>query len=124
MNITITLVPMGKTSEREIAALRARVQGAVERLRGVREVMPVRSDTPEGAKGVAATVGAFLVGVAPEVVAGVFETIKAVLARPAQPPAEVKVTAAGVELEFDPRRMSLDDMAIFVERIRPKGGAS
>jgi len=123
VEITVVLIPVGKTTEREVAALRTEVQGAVQRLRGVERVGPVRSQAPEGAKGVAEAVGAFLVGLPAGAVSDVFDVIKGVLTRPAQPPAKVKVTADDVELEFDPRRVSLDDMASFVERLRPKGAA-
>ena len=121
MNILVRLVPVGNTTKREITILRTEVQDAVDRLGGVERVAPVQSETPEGAKGVADDAAAFLVGLPPGLISGVFETIKGVLTRPAQPPAKVKVTAAGVELEFDPHRISLDDMAQFVERIRLKG---
>lgn len=121
MDITVALVPVGNTTEREIAALKEEVQDAVRRVRGVEDVVPGRSDAPEGAKGLGEEVGAFLVGVPPNIISGVVETVRAVLTRAAQPHAEVEITAQGVKLKFDPRHVSLEDMAGFVERIRPNG---
>jgi hypothetical protein len=119
MEFIVNLVPIGNTTEKEIAASRIEVQAAVERLRGVERVTLVQGKAPEGAKGVATDFAAFLVSLPPSVISGLFETIRSVLTRPAQPPAKVKITADGVDLEFDPRRISLGDMAQFVKQLRP-----
>lgn len=120
MEITVALVPVDKTTEREIDALRDEVQSAVRRVHGVERVGPVRSQAPDGAKGLAESVGAFLVGLPTGVISGALDVVKGVLTRPGQPPVKVEVTAQGVKLEFDPRRISPSALAEFIERVRPK----
>jgi hypothetical protein len=121
--MTVKLIPLENTTPREIRALRNEVEDAVRRMRGVGCVAPIHTDAPVGSKGIAEDVGAFLVGIPPSIIAGVLESIKAILLRPAQPQTKVKITAAGIELEFDPKRVSLDEMATFVDRLRATGSS-
>ena len=76
VDVTITLVPAGNTTGREIAALQSEVQDALGRVRGVQSVAPVRDTAPEGAKGVADVIGAIFLMVPPSVFTGVFDVIK------------------------------------------------
>ena len=120
--LTVDLIPLGNTTEREISAMRGNLRQAMLRMRGVAEVTAVQTEAPEGAKGIGEALGALLVGVAPNVVSGVFDTIKAIVGRPGPAMAEVEITAGTVKLKFDPRSVTPADMAAFVERVRPKAG--
>jgi hypothetical protein len=120
----IKLIPLADTSPRELSALRSEAEEAVRRLRNVGHVGSIYTDAPLGSKGVAEDIGAFLVGIQPALITGVLETIKAVLLRPAQPQTKIKVEGNGVELIFDPRHLSLDEVANFVERVRAKSNTA
>jgi hypothetical protein len=124
VDITVRLLPVGNTTPWEIVALRTEVQDAVESLRGVERVIPVQGNAPEGARGIAHEIAAFLVALPSGIIPGVFQIIKSVVTRPAQPPVKVKVSAVGVDLEFDPGRISLDEMAQFVEQLRTREDAA
>ena len=124
VDVTITLIPAGNTTGREIAALQTEVQDALGRVRGVQSVAPVRDTAPEGAKGVADVIGAIFLMLPPGVITGVFDVLKGILTRPAQPLTEVEVTAAGVKLKFDPKTVSLDEMEAFVKKLQPVAGAA
>jgi hypothetical protein len=100
VELTVGLLPLGNTTKEEIADLSADVQDEVEQLRDVERVSPVWRANPDGAKGLGQDIAAFLLEVPPTMISGVFEIIKAVLTRPGQPPAKVKVTAMSVEIEF------------------------
>ena len=124
VEITVSLVPVGNTTTREIAKLRTEVQDAAHRMRGVERVAPVMIKTPEGSKGIGEAIDALFVAVPASMITSLFDLIKAVLLRPGQPKeVEVEVTAIGAKLKFDPRRVSLDEMAAFVKQIRPGGPA-
>jgi hypothetical protein len=82
-------------------------------------VSGIYTDAPDGAKGIAEDIGAFLVGIPPTLISGVLETIKAILSRPGQPPTHVIVKLDSVELSFDPKRVSVDEMAKLVKQICP-----
>jgi hypothetical protein len=104
----------------KLPKLSADVQDAMEQLRDVERVSAVQRANPDGAKGLGQDIAAFLLEIPPGMISGVFEIIKTVLSRPGQPPAKVKVTATSVEVEFIPGRTTLDEMAQFIERIRPQ----
>ena len=119
---TITLVPAGNTTPREVAGLQDEVQGALERMRGVERVARVRTEAPEGAKGVAELLGAILVGIPPGMMTGVFDVLKGILTRPAQLMTEVEIGAGTVKIKFDPKTVSLDDLQAFVAKVKAAPG--
>ena len=121
---TITLVPVGNTTPREVAGLQAEVQDALERVHGVERVTRVQHrESPEGAKGVAEVLGALLVGIPPGLITGVFDVLKGVLTRPAQPMTEVEINGAvTVKIKFDPKTVSLDELQAFVAKVKAAPG--
>lgn len=62
MELEIRLRPAGTTTVREVAELSAEVQDTLRRHREVERVSSRPETAPEGAKGVAEAIGAFLVG--------------------------------------------------------------
>lgn len=119
MDITVTLSPAGNTTRRELAALASESAQALRGLRDVAGVAPVRGVAPDGAKGMAEELGAFVLSLQPAAITGAFGVLRAVLARAPDTPTKVKITAAGgIELEFDPRRTTTEQMAELVTRLR------
>jgi hypothetical protein len=119
LDLEITLRPAGTTTKREIAELSAEAQNALRANREVEWVAPRPESAPEGAKGVAEAIGAFLVGIPPAAITGVFELLKGLLARAPETPVTVEVSAGSVKLSFDPRRVTPTEMGKLVAKLRP-----
>jgi uncharacterized protein YqgV (UPF0045/DUF77 family) len=122
MELQIALKPAGTTTQRELAELSAEVQDALRRHREVEQVASQRETAPEGAKGIAEALGAFLVGLPPGAVSGVFDLLKGVLVRAPETPVTVEIAAGSTKLTFDPRRVTPAQMAELVERVRRSEG--
>jgi hypothetical protein len=124
ITMTVRLAPVGNTTPSELRNLRHQTEVAVRQLRDVNDVSSIYTDAPNGAKGIAEDIGAFLVGIPPTLIASVLETVKAILSRPGQPLTHVVVRLDSVELSFDPKRVSVDEMAKLVNQIRPHNGTA
>ena len=122
MELQIALKPAGTTTQRELAELSAEVQDALRRHREVEQVASQRETAPEGAMGIAEALGAFLVGLPPGAVSGVFDLLKGVLVRAPETPVTVEIAAGSTKLTFDPRRVTPAQMAELVERVRRSEG--
>ena len=122
MELQIALKPAGTTTQRELAELSAEVQDALRRHREVEQVASQRETAPEGAKGIAEALGAFLVGLPPGAVSGVFDLLKGVLVRAPETPVTVEIAAGSTKLTFDPRRVTPAQRAELVERVRRSEG--
>jgi hypothetical protein len=114
-------VPLGDTTEREVAELADGLREAIAQVRGVARVGSVEAVAPLGAKGVGEALGAFLVSLPAEVLPGIFELLRNIVTRPAQPPVQIELTAGSTKVLFDPRQLGPAELAALVERIRPKG---
>jgi hypothetical protein len=117
MDLHLSLHPSGSTTPRELAGLTAELQDALSRQRSVAAVAPVRETAPDGAKGIAETLGALLVSLAPDALRGALDIVKAVLARAPGPPVQVEIAAGTVKLSFDPRRITPAEMADLVAKV-------
>ena len=122
MELQIALKPVGTTTQRELAELSTEVQETLRRHREVERVAAQREAAPEGAKGIAEALGAFLVGLPPAAISGVFDLLKGVLVRAPETPVTVEIAAGSTKLTFDPRRVTPAQMAELVERVRRAGG--
>ena len=122
MELQIALKPAGTTTQRELAGLSAEVQDALRRHREVERVASQREAAPEGAKGIAEALGAFLVGLPPGAVSGVFDLLKGVLVRAPETPVTIEISSGKTILTFDPRRVTPVQMAELVERVRRSEG--
>jgi hypothetical protein len=123
MELQIALKPAGTTTQRELAGLSAEVQDALRRHREVERVASQREAAPEGAKGIAEALGAFLVGLPPVAISGVFDLLKGVLVRAPETPVTVEISSGSTKITFDPRRVTPEQMAELVERMRRAGGS-
>jgi hypothetical protein len=121
MDVSIGIVPLGDTTEREVAELADELREAVAQVRGVTHVGSVEAVAPLGAKGLGETLGAFLVSLPAGVVPGIIEVLKNIVTRPAQPPVQIELTAGSTKVSFDPRQLGPAELAALVDRIRPKG---
>ena len=121
MNITVTILPQNDTTQREVAALAAEAADAVRGLRDVIRVGPAGAPAPAGAKGLGSDLASLLVSLPPSAISGVFGVLTTVAAR-APAATKVKVSADGVELEFDPRRTTPEQMAAMVASLRTARG--
>ena len=83
---------------------------------------PVGVAAPEGAKGIAELIGAFLVAVPPDAVKGMFDVLKGLLTRAPETPVTVEVSAGSAKVSFDPRRISAAEIGALVAQLRPAGG--
>src|SRR5258706_435525 len=79
---------------------------ALRRHREVEQVAAQRETAPEGAKGIAEALGAFLVGLPPGAISGVFDLLKGVLVRAPETPVTVEISSGSTKLTFDPRRVT------------------
>ena len=125
MPITITIVPEGDTLDTEITRLTTDVRRALEARPEVDEVRPPTMPGPEGSKvGEAIALGALLVAVAPVALAGIINLVRDYLNRPAAPATKVKVKVgdSDIEIEFDPREITPDQLGDLVARLRDAGG--
>ncbi|AQH05250.1 hypothetical protein A9R05_40140 (plasmid) [Burkholderia sp. KK1] len=118
MDIRIDIASQEMT-EREVAALSRDIGDALLRARNADSVEPVAASGPEGAKGVASLIGSLLVGLPVEAITGALEVIKAIALRPGQPPFIMKMTRDTVEVSFDPRRITPDQVAKLAKQLRP-----
>jgi hypothetical protein len=123
MELEIALRPAGTTTVREVAELSAEVQDTLRRHREVERVASRPETAPEGAKGVAEAIGAFLVGIPPAAITGVFDLLKGLLVRAPETPVTVEVSSGSVKLSFDPRRVTAAEMAKLVAKLRPAGAS-
>jgi len=121
MEISVGVVALSGTSQREVADLTDELREALARVRGVGEVQSVESAAPGGAKGIGQVLGAFLVSLPAGLIPGVLEIIKSIVARPSQPPVQIELTAGTAKVSFDPRQINPTDLAALCEALRPKG---
>jgi hypothetical protein len=121
MELKIALKPAGTTTPREVAALSADVQETLLRHRQVERVAPLREAAPDGAKGIAEAIGAFLVALPPAAITGVFDVLKGLLVRSPSTPVTVEITVDTIKLSFDPRSATPAEMGELVAKLRPAG---
>lgn len=124
MEISVGVVPLGGTSQREVAELTDELRDALGRLRGVSDVQSVEIAAPGGAKGIGQVLGAFLVSLPAGLIPGILEIIKSIVTRPSQPPVQIELTAGTAKVSFDPRQINPADLATLCEALRPKGAGA
>lgn len=118
MEIRLDIVSEGMT-KREVAALSRELGDELCRRRKAESVNPVRAASPEGAKGFVEVIGSFLIGLPVEAITGVLDIIKVIASRPGQPPFTMKITRDTIEVSFDPRRITPDEVAKLAKQLRP-----
>jgi copper chaperone CopZ len=119
VNLSLQIAPVGDTTAREISAVSQEVRDVLERLPGVTRVESQRVPAPDHAKGalVDALEGLAL-SVAPAVLKAVLQALQTVLSR--QPPATkvlIQTKGGQVSFEFDPKKISLQQLVSAAERL-------
>lgn len=118
MDIELKIISVGDTTMREISNASAELYDVLERLPGVEQVDVPHQPAPDGAMGVGATAGAFLLKIAPAAFHSVMKALKAALAP--HPPAKVliKTKNGKFSFEFDPKTVSLQELVAAADRLR------
>src|SRR5262249_42509689 len=120
MDISVGVVGLSGTSQREIAELTDELREAVGRVRAVEEVKAVETTAPSGAKGIGQMLGAFLVSLPGAALPVILDIIKAIVSRPAQPPVQIELTAGSSKVSFDPRQIKPGELTALIAALQPK----
>ena len=119
MDLSLQISPVGDTTAREVSAASQEVRNVLERLPGVERIAPQRVPAPDQTKGgLVDLLGGLALSVAPAVLKAVLQPLQTVLSR--QPPAtKVLIRSKGgqVSFEFDPKRISLQELVSAAERL-------
>ena len=120
MDLSLQISPVGDTTAREVSAASQVVRDVLARLPGVERIAPQRVPAPDQTKGgLVDLLGGLALSVAPAVLKAVLQALQTVLSR--QPPAtKVLIQSKGgqVSFEFDPKRISLQELVTAAERLR------
>jgi hypothetical protein len=119
VDLSLQISPAGDTTAREISAASQEVRDVLERLPGVERIGPQRVPAPDQSKGgLVDLLGGLALSVAPAVLKAVLQTLQAVLSRQPQLTKVLIQTKDGqVSFEFDPRRISLQELVTAAERL-------
>jgi hypothetical protein len=121
MDISVGVVGLSGTSQREVAELTEELREAVGRIHAVEEVRPVETAAPGGAKGIGQMLGAFLVSLPGAALPAILDLIKAIVSRPSQPPVQIELTAGSSKVSFDPRQIKPAELTALIAALQPKG---
>jgi hypothetical protein len=124
MILTLSIVPAGNTTPREVSAATDEARHALERTRGVERALPQRVAAPEQAKGMVDALGKLAVTLAPTALKGALQVLQTTLA--GQPPTKILIEHKDTKFsfEFDPRKTSLADLVSAAERLRAAAEAA
>lgn len=120
MELRVDVLSEGGTTEREVSQLASTLRASMARRHEVDHVAAVSAVMPDRAMGVGELIGSFLMGIPSEAITVVFKLIKEIVSRPGQPPVRIKITAGSVDVSFDPRHITPDQIAELAVRLRPK----
>ena len=119
MDLSLQISPAGDTTAREISAASREVRNILERLPGVERISPQRVPAPDQTKGgLIDLLGGLALSVAPAVLKAVLQALQTVLSR--QPTATkvlIQTKGGQVSFEFDPKRISLQELVSAAERL-------
>jgi hypothetical protein len=119
MDLLLQITPVDDTTSREIFAASQEVRDALEHLPGIARIEPHRVPAPDHAKGALVDAfGDFAVSFAPAVLKAVLQTLQAVLSRqPAPTKILIKTRDEAFNFEFDPKKISLQELISAAERL-------
>jgi hypothetical protein len=123
VDVSLQISPVGDTTAREVSAASQEVRDVLERLPGVERIEPQRVPAPDQTKGgLVDLLGGLALSVAPAVLKAVLQALQTVLSR--QPTATkvlIQTKGGQVSFEFDPKRISLQELVSAAERLRAVG---
>jgi hypothetical protein len=119
VDLSLHISPVGDTTAREISAASQEVRDVLEGLPGVAGIEPQRVRAPDNTKGgLADLLGGLALSVAPAVLKAVLQALQTGLSR--QPTATkvlIQTKGGQVSFEFDPKRISLQELVSAAERL-------
>jgi hypothetical protein len=119
MDLSLQIKPVGDTTAREITTASEELRLRLERLPGVDRIAPCQVAAPEGAKGgLASALGSLALSVAPDAIKQALQVVTASLAPRPQTKIVIESKDGKVSFEFDPKRISLQDLVAAAERLR------
>jgi len=121
MEISVGVIGLSGTSQREVAELTEELREAVGRIRAVEEVKPIETAAPGGAKGIGQMLGAFLVSLPGAALPAILDIIKAIVSRPSQPPVQIELSAGSSKISFDPRQIKPNELVAVIAALQSKG---
>ena len=119
MDLSLQISPVGNTTAREVSATAQEVRDILERLPGVERIEPQRVPAPDQTKGgLVDLLGGLALSVAPAVLKAVLQALQTVLSRQSSVTKVLIQTKGGqVSFEFDPKRISLQELVSAAERL-------
>ena len=119
MDVLLQITRIGDTTSREISAASQELRDVLEHLPGVARIEPHRVPAPDHAKGALVdTLGGLALSLAPTVLKAVLHTLQAVLSRqPASTKVLIKTRDETFNFEFDPKKISLQELVSAAERL-------
>jgi hypothetical protein len=119
MDVLLQITPVGDTTSREISAASQELRDVLEHLPGVAWIEPDRVPAPDHAKGALVdALGGLALSFAPAVLKAVLQTLQAVLSRqPASTKILIETRDEKFSFEFDPKKISLQELVCAAERL-------
>jgi hypothetical protein len=119
MDLALQIIPVGDTTAREISAAAQDVRNLVSRVPGIAQIEPQRLPGPDHAKGgLIETLGGFLVSLAPGVIKALLQALQTALAGHPATKVLIQTKDGQVSFEFDPKRISLQELVDAAQRLR------
>lgn len=119
MKIQFDIISENMKSE-EVVDLSRQIADALFEGQKAERVDPLHGKSVKNAKGIIEIIGSLLVSLPAEAITGALGIIKAIASRPGQPQFTMKVTRNSVEVSFDPRRITPDEIATLAAKLRPE----
>jgi hypothetical protein len=122
VDLSLRSVPVGDTTSRKISAASQELRDVLENLPGVARIEPHRVPAPDHAKGALVdALGGLALSCAPAVLKAVLQALQAVLLlQPASTTVLIETRDGKFNFEFDPKKISLQELVGAAERL---GGA-
>jgi hypothetical protein len=119
MDVLLQITPVGDTTSREISAASQELSDVLEHLPGVARIEALRVPAPDHAKGALVdALGGFALSFAPAALKAVLQTLQAVFSRqPASTKILIKTGDEEFDFEFDPKKISLQELVSAAERL-------
>ena len=119
MDLSLQIMPAGNTTAREVSAASEEVRLILERLPGVAQVAPRHVPGPEGAKGgLVKALGELAVSLAPTALKEAMQVLLGVLVQRPHTKVLIESKDSKFSFEFDPKRVSLQELVAAAERLR------